>query len=196
MKLLIASHNINKIKEFKDILEPLGYTVMSASDYDINMDDVEETEDTYAGNATLKARYLYEKTGHPSIADDSGLNVSSLPDILGVTSARFMGSDTSYTIKNNKVLDLLKDKADRSAYFTSAIALVGPNEERVFIGEVHGVIVDRIQGEGGFGYDPIFQPTGYSETFGELDPLIKNKMSHRYRAIEKLLDYLGGKKNA
>ncbi|QIK57362.1 RdgB/HAM1 family non-canonical purine NTP pyrophosphatase [Erysipelothrix sp. HDW6A] len=196
MKLLIASHNKNKIKEFKEILEPLGYTVLSAGDFDINIDDVEETESTFEGNALLKARYLFEKTGLASISDDSGLTIPALPDILGVYSARFMGSDTDYTVKNHAVIDLLKDKEDRSAYFTSAIALVGPTEEKTFVGRIDGTITDEIRGVGGFGYDPIFLPDGYEETFGELGPEIKNTISHRFRALEKLIHYLREVANA
>ncbi|QIK70348.1 RdgB/HAM1 family non-canonical purine NTP pyrophosphatase [Erysipelothrix sp. HDW6C] len=190
MKILVASHNNGKINEFKELLEPRGYTVLSAKDMGISMDDVEETGTTFAENARIKAEFLYKQTGTTAIADDSGLTVVALPDILGIYSARFMGEDTPYIEKNKEILTRLEDKADRSAYFNCAIALVGDNVDEVFEGQIHGTVADRVMGFGGFGYDPIFVPNNYEQSFGQLSADEKNKISHRALATEAFIKYL------
>lgn len=189
MKIAIASANQGKIKEFKAILEPLGYELISAKDLGIDMDTVEETGDTFEANAKLKSDFLYQQTKMLSIADDSGIVINALPDILGVQSARFMGHDTSYEEKNNKVIELLKDKEDRSAYFISVISLSGEGVHESFEGIVNGHIAHSIIGENGFGYDPIFIPEGFETSFGLIDKEIKNKMSHRAKSLSKLMEY-------
>ncbi len=193
MKIAIASNNKGKIKEFKAILEPLGYTLMTAGELGVDMDVVEETGETFAENAKLKSDYLYQETKLLSVADDSGLVIEALPDILGVTSARWMGEDTDYAIKNEKVLELLKDKKDRSAYFISVISISDGKEEHHFEGIVKGKIAHEGTGEGGFGYDPIFIPEGFNESFGVMDDVQKNEISHRARSLKKMTEYFNEK---
>src|SRR5690554_677424 len=146
MKIAVASNNPGKIKEFKSILEPLGYELLSAKELGVDMSEVIETGDTFAENALLKAEYLFEKTSLLSIADDSGLVINALPDILGVKSARFMGEDTDYSLKNDKILEMLKNKEDRSAYFISVIALCDENTSETFEGIINGHIAKTILG--------------------------------------------------
>ena len=191
MKIVIASHNKGKLKEFQSILKGLDVTIVTAMDEGLDLDSFEEVGLTYEENAYLKAKYVYEKTGNLSIADDSGIEIHALPDILGVYSARFMGADTSYDIKNKRLLEMLEGK-DRSATFTSAISLVGDNTNEMFIGKVEGMIAESIQGNQGFGYDPIFIPNGYDETYALMDAEVKNTMSHRALALQKFVEYLRG----
>lgn len=189
MKVVIASSNKGKIKEFKQILEPLGYEILSAKDLDVDMDEVIETGTTFCENSMLKSKFLYDKTNITSIADDSGLVIDALPDILGVQSARFMGEDTPYDLKNKAILDLLKTTDNRSAAFHSAISIYGEGIDEVFQGVCSGVIAYESSGTEGFGYDPIFIPYGHTETFGSLNSEIKNQISHRAKALNKLMGY-------
>lgn len=190
MKIAIASGNQGKINEFKKILEPLGYQLITAADLGVDMSVVEETGTTFSENAKLKSDYLYEKAKITSIADDSGLVIEALPDILGVTSARFMGESTSYKIKNNEIIKQLKDKENRRAYFKSAISLTSSDDHQIFTGIVKGHIAQNIQGEKGFGYDPIFIPDGYDVSFGILEERVKNEISHRAKALKDFEGYL------
>ena len=187
MKVVIASNNQGKIKEFKEILSPMGYEIL---DLNVSLNEFEEIGSTFKENALLKAEFVYRKTGHLTIADDSGLCIRSLPDILGVYSARFMGETTNYQVKMRAILDLLKDKDDRSAYFKSVIAVVGDGVNLTFEGVCEGDIASEIKGESGFGYDPIFIPKNYQKSFGELDESIKNHISHRFKALKQMMEYL------
>lgn len=187
MKVVIASNNQGKIKEFKEILSPMGYEIL---DLNVSLNEFEETGSTFKENALLKAEFVYRKTGYLTIADDSGLCIRSLPDILGVYSARFMGETTNYQVKMRAILDLLKDKDDRSAYFKSVIAVVGDGVNLAFEGVCEGDIASEIKGESGFGYDPIFIPKNYQKSFGELDESIKNQISHRFKALKQMMEYL------
>lgn len=195
MKILIGSHNPGKIKEFKAILSPQGYTVLTLDDVGISIDDLEETGKTFEENARLKAKYIHELTNLDVIADDSGLMIDALPDILGVYSARFMGEDTEQSIKNMAVLKLLEPFDDRSAAFYSAICLYGKDMDELFVGICEGSIATSVQGVGGFGYDPIFIPKGYNDTFASLDRSIKNDISHRAKALKKVSSYFNENKN-
>ena len=190
MKIIVASNNQGKLKEFKSILEPLGYTVVTAKEQGISMDSVEETGATFVENSIIKAAFVHEQTGLPTIADDSGLTISALPDILGVYSARFMGEDTPYVDKNNEILKRLKDESQRDAYFTSAIVMIDEQGIHAFEGRIDGSIAEAIMGEGGFGYDPIFVPNGMTVSFGMLDADVKNKISHRALALQKFIDFM------
>ncbi|CAM2744753.1 RdgB/HAM1 family non-canonical purine NTP pyrophosphatase [Erysipelothrix tonsillarum] len=192
MELLIASHNKGKIKEFKELLEPLGYSVLSAHDYDISMDDVVEDKLTFRENARIKSKYVSEKTGLTVISDDSGLVIDALPDILGVKSARFMGEDTPYEIKNKAILQRLECESVRTAHFHCAISLYGPDCDEVFEGVVMGEIGPISDSGTGFGYDPIFYPDGYNQSFAQMTREAKNKISHRGQAVQLLLNYLRG----
>lgn len=190
MKILVASSNQGKLKEFRKILSPLGYQVMSAQEAGFSIDDVEEDGLTFEDNALIKARALYKLAQVPVIADDSGLSIKALPDILGVHSARYMGYDTPYDIRNNHILNLLKDE-DKDAYFTSVIAYVDGSDEYTFKGIIEGTIAD-IQGDGGFGYDPIFYPLGYKDSFAQMDVQVKNEISHRAIALAQFVDFMKG----
>lgn len=193
MKIAVASANINKLKEFKQILEPFGYELISAKDLGIEMDDVEETGSSFSENSSLKARYLYEKTGLASIADDSGLNINALPDILGIYSARFMPNTNDYKLKNQELINRLINETNRTAYFTSVITYVDANAEMHFEGIVEGDIANQIMGDQGFGYDPIFIPKSYKNSFAELGYEVKNKISHRAIALKKMEAYFSEK---
>lgn len=192
MKIALASENENKIKEFKEILEPLGYDVLTPKDLHIDMSSVVEDGLTFRDNALIKAEYLFNQTHIPSIADDSGIVIESLPDILGIHSARFLENE-SYDVKNKEILYRLKDKDNRQAYFVSVIAYVTHNSKETFVGEVHGLIHDEPKGNDGFGYDPIFKPHGYDKTFAQISAETKNEISHRAIAIRKFTEYINEK---
>lgn len=192
MKIIIATQNQGKLKEFKAILEPHGYTVLTADDVGVNIDAIVEDGLTFEDNALIKVRYLYERTGLPVIADDSGLCVEALPDILGVHSARYMGYDTPYPVRNAHILELLAEEDNRNASFHSVIALKDDQGEYTFAGEIKGLIAEA-KGNEGFGYDPIFYPLGYEESFASMDIDEKNKISHRAIALAGLIDHLESK---
>ena len=189
MKIIIATQNKGKLKEFKEVLVPMGYEVLSASDLNYNLDAVIEDGNTFQENALIKAHYLHKLSGLKVISDDSGIIIDDLPGELGIRSARFMGEDTSYSIKNEMILKKLKNVEFPKANFHCAIALVGENLQEIFYGEVSGVIKSA-QGEGGFGYDPIFYPIGYESSFASMNSVEKNKISHRALAIKKLVSFL------
>lgn len=186
MKIRVASHNQGKIKEFKAILEPLGYEVLSGFE---GIDDIEETGSTFEENSFIKAETIYKASNDLVIADDSGLIIDALPDLLGVYSARFEPS-LDYYGKNLKLLSLLEGNDHRTARFHSSIALVGPGVSESFSGTIEGNIAQEIKGSEGFGYDPIFIPKGYSESFAEMDASLKNTISHRAIALKKFTDYI------
>lgn len=185
--LVVASHNFGKIKEIKGLLEPYGMEVVSASDK--GLAEPEETENTFAGNALLKARAAAAASGLVALADDSGLEVAALGGAPGIYSARWAGESRDFAKAMARVgaaLDEIEAE-DRSARFVCALALAWPGgEEAVFEGEVRGKLVFPPRGERGFGYDPIFLPEGESETFGQMEPEKKHAMSHRADAFRKL----------
>ena len=191
MKLLLATQNKNKVIELKRLLE--GYPqfeVLSLSDLDIQ-DDIEETGLTFDENARLKALHIYRLTGIACIADDSGLEIEALNNEPGVYSARYLGENTSYTIKNNVILDRMKDSMNRNARFVSVVCLV-LNEDEVyyFEGIMPGSIGFEAKGDNGFGYDPIFVPKGYNLSYAQMDLETKNTLSHRGQALRKAVDFL------
>lgn len=190
MNVCVASHNLGKIKEFKEVLEPLGYHVVSLSDVDLTMDGVEEIYDTFHENALLKAQAIAKQIDMIVIADDSGLTIEALPGELGVKSARYMGEDTDYRLKNENILQRLEGNKNRNAFFTSAIAFVDGDTSLIFEGVVHGTIATEILGAGGFGYDPLFVPDGYDVSYGLMNPEEKNAMSHRAIALRKMAEAL------
>lgn len=186
-RLLAATHNSGKVAELKDLFEPLGFEVISA--IDLNLDDPEETEMTFAGNALLKARASAEAANCPALADDSGLAVEALGGAPGIFSARWAGEPRNFLTAMEKVHRELEDvaAADRRAKFICALAVVWPDgRECVFEGEVHGHLVWPPRGDNGFGYDPIFVANGEDITFGEMEPERKHAMSHRADAFKKL----------
>ena len=188
MKLVFATNNKHKLQEVRDIVGD-RVEVLSLSDIDCN-DDIPETADTLQGNALIKARYIYEKYGVDCFADDTGLEVEALDGAPGVYSARYAGEECDSDANMKKLLHYLTDKNNRNAQFRTVIALIINGEERLFNGIVKGVIATEKMGTSGFGYDPIFIPEGFSESFAQMDASMKNSISHRYRATEELSKFL------
>lgn len=189
--IILASRNEHKIEELQQTLKPLGIELRSALDFP-NLKEVEEDKLTLEGNALKKARYVYEETGLPALADDTGLEVDALDGRPGVFSARYAGEDASYEDNVQKLLAELAgvELKDRKAQFRTVAALVSDEGTHTFEGICRGVILTEKRGTKGFGYDPIFQPKGYKETFAEMDSETKNKISHRGKAIQQFLDWL------
>ncbi len=190
-EILIATSNLHKVEEFKKMLEPLGYTIKSCLDLDEPV-EIDETGTTFEENSLIKARTLHEMFHTAVMADDSGLAVDAMDGAPGVYSARFMGHDTSYTVKNNAIIEAVKGKP-RGAQFVCAIAYVEEDgTEHVFKGEVLGEIAETIIGEHGFGYDPIFYYPPYGTTLANVSDEMKNAVSHRGRALKQCVEYLEG----
>lgn len=189
MEILVATHNKNKKKEIQDIFGK-EFVIKSLDDYNLN-DEIDENGTTFQENACIKARYCFEKTGKPSLGDDSGLVISALDGRPGIFSARYSGD---MDFKNNvaKVLSEMKEvkDEDRDAYFITVLCLVDDSGEHYFEGRIHGKILNEVRGENGFGYDPIFVPNGYEVSFSQMDEEEKNKISHRAIAIKKFLDFI------
>ena len=188
MKLVFATNNKHKLDEVRAIVGD-RVEVLSLNDIDCH-DDIPETADTLQGNALIKARYIYDKFGVNCFADDTGLEVDSLGGEPGVYSARYAGEECDPKANMNKLLDNLTEKTDRNAQFRTVIALIIEGEEKLFEGNVKGIISNEKMGDAGFGYDPIFIPEGFSESFAQMSSEMKNSISHRYRATEKLCKYL------
>ncbi|MGL5273110.1 MAG: non-canonical purine NTP diphosphatase [Phocaeicola sp.] len=188
-KLVVATNNAHKLEE---IIAILGDSIEILSLKDINCDaDIPETAETLEGNAILKASYIYNNYGLNCFADDTGLEVEALNGAPGVYSARYAQGEGSNAEENmKKLLQELSDKTNRKAQFRTAICLIIDGEQHLFEGIVKGEITTQKQGTEGFGYDPIFVPEGYTKTFAELGSDIKNSISHRARAVNKLCDYL------
>ena len=188
-RLVFATNNAHKLEEIRAIL---GNSIEILSLADIHCHaDIPETADTLEGNARQKSRYVYEHYGLDCFADDTGLEVESLGGAPGVYSARYadgQGHDSQANM--NKLLKEMEEKNDRKAQFRTIISLIEKGEERQLEGIVKGQITREKRGESGFGYDPIFQPDGYETTFAELGSDIKNRISHRARAVAALCDYL------
>lgn len=188
-RLIVATNNKHKAQEIKDMLVGLEFEVLSLSDIGIDI-DVEESGSTYAENALIKAMALRDLTDGWILADDSGLEIDALDRAPGIYSARYLGEDTPYMIKNSMILDKLEDIDDRSARFVCSIALVFEDGSYwITVNKCEGSISDSIQGINGFGYDPIFIPQGYSQTFGVLPVEIKNSISHRAKALQAVVQY-------
>lgn len=188
-KLVFATNNAHKLEEIRAIL---GDKVEILSLNDINCHaDIPETADTLQGNAALKAQYIYENYGLDCFADDTGLEVEALNGAPGIYSARYAdgeGHDSEANMK--KLLSEMQDKENRKARFRTVICLIEDGKEHFFEGIVNGSIIRERKGGAGFGYDPIFMPDGYSETFAEMGNDEKNKISHRARAVQELCEYL------
>jgi XTP/dITP diphosphohydrolase len=191
MKIILATRNHHKIEEIKTKLSVFTHLeLLSLEDYP-DIEDVEETGSTFEENACLKAQYYAQKTGMMCLADDSGLEIDALDKQPGVHSARFLGYDTDYTIKNTHMLALMKDVQKRSARYVAVIALSTTHNDCVhFRGVIEGVIGDQMQGVGGFGYDSIFVPEGGNRSFAQMTLDEKNALSHRARALEQCVEYL------
>jgi len=190
-KLVLATRNPGKIREFARLLSEFAsdIEVLGLEEFP-DMPDVEETGDSFEENSLLKASAVAEFTKLPSLADDSGLCVNALNGDPGIFSARFAGEHGNDQANNEKLLQELKDKSDRSAQFICVVTLVVPTESgsKVIVesGNIEGIIVDDIRGDSGFGYDPLFQPIGSNLTFGEFPHGEKDKISHRGQALRKI----------
>lgn len=188
MKLVFATNNRHKLDEVRAIVGD-NIDILSLNDIDCH-DDIPETAETLQGNALIKARYIYEKYGMDCFADDTGLEVDALGGEPGVYSARYAGDDCNSEANMLKLLQNLTGKNDRKAQFRTVIALIINGEEKLFNGIVKGTITEEKMGSSGFGYDPVFIPEGYSESFAQMSSEMKNSISHRYRATEQLSIFL------
>ena len=190
MELLFATQNAHKVKEVNEIISGIpNLKVFSLAEMGIT-DDIPETQDTIRGNAIQKAEYLWQKFGKNCFAEDSGLEVDALNGAPGVYSARYSGEPKNDKRNLEKVLKEMENKTKRSARFRTVIAFIYEGHLSCFEGLCEGTIRNETTGAGGFGYDPIFQPTGYDKTFGELPAEIKNKISHRAKAMSLFLTAL------
>lgn len=191
MKIVFATHNAHKVSEVQAVLGS-EYQLVTATEAGIT-EEIPETQPTIEGNALQKARYVYEHTGLNCFADDTGLEVEALNGAPGVYSARYAGEHVSYADNNVLLLKNLAGCENRKARFRTVIALIVNGKEYLFEGRVEGTIATEPHGEGGFGYDPLFVPEGSQLTFAEMSSEAKNKISHRGRAVAKLVAFLHGK---
>ncbi len=186
MRLVAATHNPGKAREIAALLDG-NYQIVMAGE--LNLPEPDETETTFTGNAMLKARAAADTSGEVALADDSGLSVAALDGAPGIFSARWGGPDKDFAMAMRKVEERLDEigATDRRAWFTSALAVAWPNGPCVVVeGRVDGSLTFPPRGNRGFGYDPIFIADGHQQTFGEMDPVRKDAMSHRARAFETL----------
>lgn len=185
-RLIIASHNPGKVREIGELLEPYGVAVVSAADLDLPEPD--ETGETFAANARLKAEAAAQAGNLPALADDSGFAVAALGGAPGIYSARWAGPDKDFGKAMATVEEMLRGSEDRSARFVCALALSWPDgDTEVFEGTVAGSVTWPPRGDKGFGYDPVFVPDGHERTFAEMEPAEKHAMSHRADAFDKLV---------
>jgi len=182
--LVFATNNEHKLSEVRDIVGD-SFCILSLKDIGC-FDDIPETADTLEGNALLKARYVKQKYGFDCFADDTGLEIPALHNAPGVYSARYAGEAKNAKDNMRKVLYEMQNQTERSARFRTVIALIAGDKEYFLEGAVEGLIIREPRGEAGFGYDPIFVPQGYIETFAEMGADVKNTISHRADAINKL----------
>lgn len=188
-ELVFATNNAHKLEEIRAILGDKMH-VLSLNDINCH-EDIPETADTLEGNAALKAEYIFNHYGKDCFADDTGLEVEALNGAPGIYSARYAGGDGHDSEANmTKLLENMEGKENRKARFRTAICLIEGGEKHFFDGIVNGEIIRARRGGSGFGYDPVFMPEGYSETFAEMGNDEKNKISHRARAVAKLCEYL------
>lgn len=186
MRLVAATHNPGKAREIEALLDG-HYTIVTAGE--LNLPEPDETESTFVGNAMLKARHAAQASGEVALADDSGLSVAALDGAPGIYSARWAGPTKDFDLAMKKVEQRLEEIAstDRRAWFTSALAVAWPDGPCVVVeGRIDGELVFPPRGDRGFGYDPIFRPEGSALTFGEMDPVEKDALSHRARAFARL----------
>lgn len=186
--IVFASSNAHKLEEIRAML-PEGIELLSSSDVGFN-EEVEETGKTFEDNAEIKAQAIFDFTGKPCFADDSGLEVKALNKQPGVKSARYSGEPVNHQRNIELLLKNLEGKKDRSARFVTVICLKTSDKTLFFEGEVKGVITSELRGDKGFGYDPVFMPNGYDKTFAEMSADEKNAISHRKMAVAKLLEFL------
>lgn len=189
LKLLVSTRNRHKLREITAIMEPLGVDLVSLDAFP-DAPEVDEDQDTLEGNAAKKAQELFDYSGLPTIADDTGLEVAALGGAPGVRSARFAGEDADDAANRALLLRQLRNADDRRAHFRTVIALATDVGTWFFEGVCRGVITHEERGVGGFGYDPIFLPNGHDDTFAEMSDETKNSISHRSRALAELAEGL------
>jgi XTP/dITP diphosphohydrolase len=191
-RLVIATHNKGKLVEMGDLLAPYGFACVSAGE--LGLPEPEETAATFIGNAELKAEAAMRGSDLPSLADDSGIVVEALDGAPGIYSARWaeIGGKRDFGYAMRRVHEELGASVNRRAYFISVLSFAAPGQPiRSFEGRVHGTLVWPPRGTRGFGYDPMFLPEGYAQTFGEMKPLAKHAISHRAIAFKKLVEGMG-----
>ncbi|WKK67431.1 non-canonical purine NTP diphosphatase [Lutimonas zeaxanthinifaciens] len=188
MKIVFATNNKHKVKEIKDLL-PSGIQVMTLDEIGCN-EEIEETAATLEGNAKIKSDHVKEEYGYDCFADDTGLEVEVLEGAPGVYSARYAGENATFEENVNKLLDALEGQSNRKARFRTVISLNINGEQQYFEGVCNGEIELSAKGSQGFGYDPVFKPDGYDQTFAEMDLSTKGRISHRGRAVQKLVEFL------
>jgi XTP/dITP diphosphohydrolase len=188
MQLIFATNNQHKLKEIVAAIDP-RYKVLGLKDVDI-VEEIPETHDTLTDNAIEKATYIYEKYGYDCFADDTGLEIDALDGRPGVYSARYAGEHCSFQDNVSKVLSEMKGETNRKACFRTVIALIEKGKIFTFEGKVEGTIINEGKGSDGFGYDPIFLPDGFDQTFAEMSLDLKNTISHRARALNKFIKFL------
>jgi len=188
--LVFATNNEHKLREVRAMMPP-DIEVLGLSDLKCS-DELPETSSSLEGNAMQKARYVKLKFGYDCFADDTGLEVDALCGEPGVYSARYAGPECDSTANIRKLLGNLSGKSNRNARFRTVIALIIEGSEYLFEGMIYGRITQAMRGSNGFGYDPVFVPDGYKQTFAELDENVKNGISHRARAVRKLTGFLSG----
>ena len=187
-EIVIATNNKHKVEEIRSLVGD-RIKIISLSELGCK-EDIPETGETLEENARQKARYIWEKYGKDCFADDTGLMVDALDGKPGVYSARFAGEKCSFDDNIDLMLEMMEGKTNRKAYFSTVICLIEQGEEKIFEGSCPGSILTERYGRGGFGYDPIFIPDGYGESFAEMSLEEKNKISHRGKATDKLIKYL------
>jgi len=188
MELVFATNNKNKLREVQQLLNQ-NTKLLTLEEINC-FDEIPETSDTLQGNALQKARYVYERYQLDCFADDTGLEIEALDNAPGVYSARYAGEEKDNQANMNKVLEKLDNQKTRNAQFRTVIALIVGGKEFLFEGKVEGLIREQKSGNEGFGYDPIFEPVGYSKTFAEMSMEEKNKISHRGLATKKLAEFI------
>ena len=188
-KIVFSTGNPNKLKEIKSAIK--SFEIVGLKDLKIT-EKIPETGDTLKKNALQKAKYVYDKTGLDCFSDDTGLEIEALNYRPGVYSAMYAGPDCNAENNMQKVLKELEGKTNRNAQFKTVIALILQGKEYFFEGVVKGEILKEKKGKDGFGYDPIFRPVGYKESFAEMSIAQKNEISHRGLAVKKLVNFLAG----
>jgi XTP/dITP diphosphohydrolase len=188
MEIVFASNNSHKVEEVRSKLQK-EFKILSLKDV-LGDVDIPETGNTLDANASIKSKYVFERTGKDCFSDDTGLEIEALNGEPGVYSARYAGENCSFQDNMDKVLKNLDGKENRKACFRTVISLLLNGEEHFFEGRVDGEILTEEHGKDGFGYDPIFRPNGFEETFAEMSMDQKNVISHRGLAVTKLIDFL------
>lgn len=193
-QLIFATANTHKLEEVHKVIDHSRFELVNLKDIGIT-EDIEETGDTLEANALIKARYVFERTNSNVFSEDTGLEVDALGGDPGVITARYAGPQKDAQDNMDLLLKNLEEKEDRSAQFRAIVALIIDGQEVLFEGIVRGRIAEEKSGTDGFGYDPIFIPEGHDRTFAELPDEIKLSMSHRTRAVNKMIEFLAAGKN-